>query len=177
MKMNLTQVRKLAGMPKPKFDARRRRHLHNFLHDSLSNNPNIADFENSQTKWKLQHVLALCCVDWFVDKHGVTVETADSVVENNFGELTDAVNEGFIDPEEDHDSAGRLQHFMIGRVSDAVGRAHVAGTIGDINDRILKSTAEWDQNSDGAFAGLILIDATAVYRQLKTRMIAGLGLV
>lgn len=176
MKLNLKQVLALAGVDKPKFDARRRRELHGYLHESLSTNEAIAEHENSRNRWGFEHALALRCVDWFVEMHGTSVDVADSIVENNFGELREAVASGEIDPDEDQDQRGALAHFFIGRISDVVGRAHVAGRLGEVHDRVLRMSAFYGEHPNNMLGGIVLIDATTVYRQLKERVVAGLSI-
>lgn len=176
LKLNLKQVLALAGLAKPTFDARRRRDLHSFLHEARIGDVEAAEYDNSRNRWGFEHVLALRCVDWFVEMHGMSVEVADSIVANNLGELFEAVADGSIDPDEHLAVRGGLTHFMIGRVADVVGRAHVAGTLDAIRDRLLRWSVHYDDHPDNMLAGIVLIDATTVYRQLKAKIIDGLAI-
>lgn len=175
MKLNLKQLLAVTDLPKPSYDSRRRRNLYGFLHDSLSTDPHIAEYENSRAQWGFEHALAIKCIDHAVEALGMTWEAADKLVANNFGLLIEAVRDGTIDP--DPRSPGdSLNHFMIGAVVNVVGRGHYAGTFAWFRDQVLRDTVRVDldgEHPDSAVVGVQMVDATTIYRRLKQRLIDG----
>ncbi|WP_146163416.1 hypothetical protein [Sphingomonas fennica] len=173
MKLNLKQVLGLAGIAKPAYDSRRRRDIYGFLHDSLSSDPRIAEYENAHNRWGIEHVVAIQCIEEGA-KSGLSLEMADSIVENNFSELVEAIRSGSIDP--DSSASASIDHMFVGAIFYAAGRGHYAGTLRLFHDIIIRDISRVDhqgEHFDGSITNVIMIDATTAYRQVKHKLLGG----
>ena len=185
MKLNLKQVLHLNGISKSNFDSRRRRDVYGFMYEAQGGDDAIATYDNARNRFGLEHAAGIACIEYGTSKLGLTIEMADSIVSNNFGDLTEAISSGAIDPEHDeieHDemspAGSPINHFFIGAIFNVVGRGHYAGTFDWFQDRLLSELlhAEHNGHPDHAPAGIVMIDATTVYRNIKLKMLSGLGI-
>ena len=176
MKIALKNVLELNDISKPTFDSRRRGGHYGFMYEAADGDDEVSQYVNSRAQFGIEHAVALGCIEFAVSKCGMTLERADSVVGNNFGPLIEAIRDGSIDPEPLQTNG--LDHFMVGAVFHLQGRSHCAGPPGVFSDAILKSVlngSDPDRHYDEMPAGVVMIDATSVYREIKARMLGRRG--
>jgi hypothetical protein len=180
MKLNLKQVLQIVGLPRPNFDSARTRFRYGFMSGAMGGDDAVADYENARARYGFEHVTALRCILHAKDSQGMSLDMADSIISNNFGELVEAVRDGSIDPDE-HGAMIRSpigDHFLMAAVFFGVGRHHVAGKWGHIHDAILRPFCENDMNgpyNDNKVTGVHIIDATVAYQWAKAKIFAGLN--
>ncbi|VVT07294.1 hypothetical protein SPHINGO391_390034 [Sphingomonas aurantiaca] len=170
MKLTLKQMLEIAEIAKPAYDSRRRRDLYGFLHTSEASDPAIAEAIDARRYWGIEHVVGMMCVEHASRSMGMTLEMADSIVSNNFGELAQAIAFGEIDPA--FDAKKPMNHFFVGAVFNLVGRGHYAGLISCIHDHAVRDVVRVDRDGehiDNSVVGIQAIDATTVYRQARNR--------
>lgn len=170
MKLTLKQMLEIAEIAKPAYDSRRRRDLYGFLHTSEASDTAIAESIDARRYWGMEHVVGMMCVEHASRLMGMTLEMADSIVSNNFGELAQAVAFGEIDPAFDPEKP--MNHFYIGKVFNLVGGGHHAGLISWIHGQALGDILRVDRDGDhvdNSVVGIQVIDATTVYRQARSR--------
>lgn len=180
MKLNLKQVLALADIQKPRFDSNRRRGLYGHMYEARDGSDSVAEYENARNRFGIEHVVALVCIENATAK-GISLEAADSVVSNNFGQIAQAISEGSIDPElqDDTVTGSPINHFFVGAIYHVVGKGHYAGPFGWFHDQVLSAVVrsnETDAHISDAPSSVLMIDVTTAYRQVKQKLLAGLGL-
>lgn len=167
MKLNLKQVLELTGIAKPRFDSARRRDLYGFMYEAYTGDGPVAAYENSRSRFGIEHVIAIGCIEYAQRRSGMDADLANSVVSNNFGLLTEAIETGAIEPENPADQ------FFVGAIFHVGMRSHIAGTVRDFQTKLaaeMARAAEPDAHPDEAVASVAMIDATSVYRAVKAKL-------
>ncbi|WP_010544275.1 hypothetical protein [Sphingomonas elodea] len=168
MKFNLKQVLQINEIAKPRFDSARRRDLYRFMYEAVPGDGGRADYENGRSRFGLEHVVAMACVEYATTNLGLTAEMANSLVDNNFGPLAHAVIEGALEPNEDR--------FVFGAIFYGVARGHFAERFSDFQKRFAGEVVRGSQpgeHPDLMPKGFVAIDATTVFRDVQAKLQGG----
>lgn len=168
MKFNLKQVLQLNAIAKPRFDSARRRDLYGFMYEAAGGDGVRADYENGRSRFGLEHVVAMACVEFATANLGLTAEVANSLVDNNFAQLAYAISEGALEHNEDR--------FVFGAIFYSVGKGHFAERFSDFQKRFAQEVARgFEPGAHPEFMpiGFVAIDASTVYRDVQAKLAGG----
>ena len=186
MKMNLTQILALVDMNKPLYDARRREKQLGFMQDFeayISDHEGVHNHEVKRNRYRIEHAVALATFQSLVAR-GLPTAEADYIVGNQFSALIVADRDNLVDF--DPTEIGSADPYHIGAIyfSDA-RKLHLGGPasrcIAMFKDHLLEGQCAIldGKKNDIKFCTpteLILVNVTETYRNLRARLLDGLGL-